>query len=302
MDLNTLDLEPGTLLWHYTDFKGLEGILAGTIWASSLPYLNDTEEFRHGAAIALEVLQNELTVALAAFDAAYASAIHGQLLAFFGNLVQPSDVFITALSKNQDDISQWRAYGGIRGPMFSIGFDPKSLEIKAQQSAFDLEEVKYRRPHIVADLRLAIRPAIASIIESLRERKGGPQCVPQWVAKIARELLVLIPRYKNPKFSDEEEWRLIRRQPILTGRTRLNLQFRQSGSLVVPFLAMPLHTPATEEDVFANGAMTESPIAAITIGPSPHPEQLRYAVGEMVARIGLPLVRVESSSVPFRNW
>ena len=125
-DLNTRDLEPGTLLWHYTDYKGLEGILVGAIWASSLPYLNDTEEFRHGAEIALEVLQNELAVALGAFDAAYASAIHDQLRAFFQNLVQPSDVFIAALSKKQDDISQWRAYGGDRGPMFSAGFDPKS--------------------------------------------------------------------------------------------------------------------------------------------------------------------------------
>jgi hypothetical protein len=300
MDLNTRELEPGALLWHYTDFKGLEGILAGTIWASSLPYLNDTEEFRHGAEIALEVLQNELTLALGASDAVYANAINDQLRAFFANLLQPSDVFIAALSKKQDDISQWRAYGGDRGPLFSIGFDPKSLEIRAQQSAFDLEEVKYRRPHIVAELRLAIRPTIDNIIESLRERTGGPQCVSQWAAKFAGELLVLIPRYKNPKFSDEEEWRLIRR-PVLTGRPRLKLLFRQSGSLVVPYLAMPLHTPATEEDVFAKGAMIESPTAAIIIGPSPHPDQLRYAVGEMVARIGLA-PKVELSCVPFRNW
>jgi hypothetical protein len=208
-DLNTRDLEPGALLWHYTDFKGLEGILAGTIWASSIPYLNDTEEFRHGAEIALEVLQNELSVALRDCDAAYASAIHGEVLSFFRKRYQPRDVFIAALSKREDDLSQWRAYGGNRGPTFSVGFDPRALEEKADESLFALEEVQYRKANIVTDLRLALMPAIDGIIESLREKKGTPQHVSKWaagIAGIAGELLLLIPRYKNQNFSDEEEW------------------------------------------------------------------------------------------------
>jgi hypothetical protein len=51
-----------------------------------------------------------------------------------------------------------------------------------------------------------------------------------------------------------------------------------------------------------NGTTIESPVAAITIGPSPHPDELLYAVEEMTARIGLPSVRIEPSSVPYRNW
>ena len=159
-----------------------------------------------------------------------------------------------------------------------------------------------RKANIATDLRLALRPAIDGIIESLREKKGTPQHVSKWAAGIAGELLLLIPRYKNQKFSDEEEWRLIRRQAVLTRRPALKLQFRQSGSLIVPYLAMPQHVPAKEEDVFGDGATIESPIAAITIGPSPHREELCGAVGEMTARIGLSLVKVESSNVPFRNW
>ncbi len=83
-ELNTSALPPDALLWHYTDFKGLNGILAGTIWASSVMYLNDTREYIHGLEIALEVLQNTLQLAIArqgAFNgAAIAATIHKQVL------------------------------------------------------------------------------------------------------------------------------------------------------------------------------------------------------------------------------
>ncbi len=48
-DYASKTLEPGQLLWHFTDFAGLDGIVKGTIWASSLVYVNDSRS-RDGAA------------------------------------------------------------------------------------------------------------------------------------------------------------------------------------------------------------------------------------------------------------
>ena len=302
-DLNARSLEAGTLLWHYTGFDGLEGILKGAIWASSLPYLNDTEEFRHGITIALEVLHNELVLAAGERHGAHAGAVFDQVDAFFKDRRKPRDVFVASFSRKEDDLSQWRAYGGV-GPLFSIGFDPVQLERAAHKSLFELEEVKYDQRQIVADLRLALREPIDRMTAVLQEQgttRTTIQLVTEWAADLAGELMLLTPRYKHPKFSAEEEWRLIRRQPVLARERRLALQFRRSESLVVPYIACPLHTPGPEAEVMADGTIVASPIAAIVIGPSPHPDELEYAVGEMTARIGLS-VRVTCSTVPFRNW
>lgn len=301
-DLNTRALAPNALLWHYTNFRGLEGILGGTIWASSLTYLNDTEEFHHGAAIALEVLQNELALALGATHADYADTIHSTAVSFLREKYRPRDIFVTALSTEADDLSQWRAYGGASGPMFSVGFDPRRLEEQAARWLFELQEVKYKKRDIVPDVRLALKLPIDEILETLHQSKGSPQLVSQWAASLAVELLMLAPLCKDEKFAAEKEWRLVRRQAVLTRRPALELKFRHTGSLVVPYLAMPLHEPAKQNDVMDNGVTIESPVAAITIGPSPHPDELLYSVREMTARIGLTGLRIEASSVPYRNW
>jgi hypothetical protein len=69
----------------------------------------------------------------------------------------------------------------------------------------------------------------------------------------------------------------------------------------VPYLEIPLHDSITEEEVFKTGELVDSPLAEIIIGPSPHPEELFHAVGEMTARKGIT-VNLRNSEVPFRNW
>jgi hypothetical protein len=110
--------------------------------------------------------------------------------------------------------------------------------------------------------------------------------------------------YKHQKFEDEQEWRLTRFAPYASltpaFRTETPLHFRQSGSLVVPYIEFPLHkptAPASAEDL-----PVSTPIKFVAVGPSPHPDLLREAVKEMVENAGLSSVKVTSSGVPFRNW
>jgi hypothetical protein len=51
-----------------------------------------------------------------------------------------------------------------------------------------------------------------------------------------------------------------------------------------------------------SGKVVESPIAAITIGPSPRPERVKFATGETVLRRGPPSLDIRSTKVPLRNW
>jgi hypothetical protein len=297
-DYASSKLEAGQLLWHYTkDFSGLNGIIGGEIWASSLPYLNDTEEFRYGVSVALDTLKELLD------DNAHMQALWIKLAN--GLLVQytPHDVFSISFSTEEDDLSQWRAYSGT-GPSFSVGFDPRKLEAHAIGYLFQLHEVKYKKVDIAADVKQELKEEIDYLnnaVRSCSESTSPAEFAKQQTPGMLTLILQLAPRYKHPKFSGEKEWRLIRWMPVISRKPRLPRRFRLSGSLVVPYIAMPLHTPLQEAAVVSGAEQVESPMSAVTIGPSPHKDQLEFAIGDITARCGLS-VQVKSSEVPFRNW
>jgi hypothetical protein len=261
-----------------------------------LPFLNDTQEYRHGIAVALDALRKLLT------KSPHTQEVMKFLKSFLLDSYRPNDIFSSSFSTKGDDLSQWRGYGG-SGPSFAVGFDAKKLEAHALGYRFALHEVKYRKKLIESDVRIQLRQTIVDIRNKMR---SGASMSPLEFAKeegpfLASSLLMMAPSYKHPKFAAEKEWRLIRHLPVVSGRPRLPLKFRSSGSLVVPYISLPLHTPTEQFGEEGNATSVDTPIRSITIGPSPHPEELIYAIGEMAAKRGLQL-NVRSSAIPFRNW
>lgn len=290
----------GKLLWHYTrDFTGLRGILRGEIWASSLPCLNDTEEFQYGVRVALDALR-EIFDRNEHMDELWKLLARVLLVNY-----KAYDVFSISFSTEGDDLSQWRAYSGA-GPSFSIGFNPQKLELHANGYLFQLHEVKYDKKLIAEDVKSDLQDEVARLNEAVRA--SGTSISPadfahrEAGAGLVGQLLQMAPRYKHPKFSAEKEWRLVRFMPVLSQPPRLPRQYRLNGTLIAPYVALPLHTPLEEKDVLGAGDAIVSPLTAVKVGPSPHPDELKYAVGDMTARMGLQLVDVTSSEVPFRNW
>ena len=294
------NFRPRELLWHYTGFKGLEGILNGTIWASSAFFLNDVQEFRYAVDIAMEVLQQERAEHPGEFDEAALSIID-----FFRG-VDGKSSFVTSFSKKGDDLSQWRGYGG-GGPSFAIGFDPRQLSAKAGESKFDLVRVVYGR----AALEEAFRADLHRLRENFQrfvelpeeDAESDPLRYTTLGFEIIAALMPLAAQCKHESFENEDEWRLVRRIAVIDRPPRLPLKFRVSGSLVVPYVEIPLHEPLQENSATKQGPRlrVESPVVAINIGPSPHPDALEHAIGEMAALKGLSL-KVGRSTTPFRNW
>jgi hypothetical protein len=71
---------------------------------------------------------------------------------------------------------------------------------------------------------------------------------------------------------------------------RRSIQYRLSGSLIVPYIKIP-----------ARPKEGPSPIKAILVGPCPHQEAVISATRQMCHQHGVK-ADVRPSAVPFRNW
>jgi hypothetical protein len=286
-------------LWHYTNFAGLQGILNGTLWASSMAFLNDTQEFEYAINIALKVLDEDIVAAETAggpnFRLDSAVEVLNRILRAEGG----ADVFVSSFSTKYDDLSQWRAYGGI-GPSFAIGFNSSRLRAVAAAAHFHLVKVKYDRDGIEESFRAILHSYYGSRTESPSVKDARLFQVVEFTTHIVGPLLDLAARSKDVSFEAEDEWRLVHRMAPASKRSaRPPLQFRQAGSLVIPYLEIPLHSRSSGVSVQVSAA--KSIFNSITVGPTPHPEKIKSAVSRMVEIKGLTL-DVESSAVPFRNW
>jgi hypothetical protein len=287
---------PGQLVWHYTGFAGLVGILDGIIWASSAAYLNDLQEVRLTVATTLEILADQHP------DVAPEDAeLHRNMADLFRDM-DGKQIFVTSFSQKADDLSQWRAYGG-KGTAFAVGFDPRKLAAQGKLSRFELVKVAYGREAFEDEIRYSIERFHVERPPGPTKDKNAEALRHLTFAILLRDHVVpLATQCKDVSFREEEEWRLVREVPALP--PDMGMKFRESGSLVIPYLEIPIHTAPPAERPPPNVGLhppIDSPIAAIQIGPSPHPEALEHALNEMVLRKGLK-ASVRISEIPLRNW
>lgn len=132
------------LLYHYTDQKGLLGILQDQcIWASHIRYMNDASEFKHGLEITSKCLSkinidpSALKFGAIGVNSPFPAPKFEQMLQASANdtlkMLDFIDVFVASFFGSEgtegdagDVLDQWRAYSG-RGTGISIGFDKTLL-------------------------------------------------------------------------------------------------------------------------------------------------------------------------------
>lgn len=113
-------MQPPELIYHYTNASGLLGILdKGCLWCTHIRYLNDSQEFLHGLTIYRQVL-TELADAQSG-DRLSVQFARTALFRLGGEnmenrlLADAVRYFVASFSARNDDLSQWRAYGGTVG-------------------------------------------------------------------------------------------------------------------------------------------------------------------------------------------
>jgi len=114
---NNRTFEKGDILYHYTDFKALEGIIKNKkIWLTDYRYLNDTSEIHYAR-------DNVIKNIFAFSDEDYKKFIkdiHSEMLKRY-------PIYLISFSEDKNYLPNWRCYAD-DGKGVCIGFDAKALQ------------------------------------------------------------------------------------------------------------------------------------------------------------------------------
>ena len=273
-------------IWHYTDAGGLIGILqSGKIWTTQVTCVNDTLEQRSFGALVHEavkkrrkqntdpVLEPLLRVADEVLGAPDFTAV---------------DQFVACFSEAEDDLGQWRGYGGGECG-YAIGFRAQAvLDIVSARPPSLLLPMCYTdsiHSFVVADV---IRMAETYFRQGLS--RGDPSAwAAEFVVAFANELAFIAAAVKHPKFSGEIERRIA---TLLQKGQHSELIFRRKRTLLARHLPFDLSADAD--------GIRRLPITRVYVGPGPSQKVSKISVGELLLQQGYPAIQVELSKVPYR--
>lgn len=283
------------LLWHYTTPEGLLGILrSGELFATGLPYLNDSTEGSYMTELTLKKLAKRMPTRMA-------KVVRISL----NGLTDHRPLAVTCFCKHGDLLGQWRAYTGGRG--FAIGFDTKALGSywTVTQREGLLARVQYkneRSSKSASRYAKIIHTAWNDLVAERLETSGQPPSEAE-VEAVAEAMFEFTKRvgylsmsgafHKPPHFSQEQEWRFV---TSLAGRadsgmTRDPAQFEER--------ATPFGIAVYRRVAFQDSPAT-SPIRAIRIGPGLDVDSQTATLERVLAKIGYTGMKIDGSTVPLR--
>ncbi len=165
-------------LWHYTTADGLIGILEkGEFWSTQVACLNDSLEQRYFAGLVHEAVKSsrqkntdaDLEVLLGLAD----KGLSGADFATHGR-------FVTCFSENEDDLGQWRGYGGGECG-FAIGLQIGELTRVAMSRPWTLlVPLNYKSDVHRAVAEDVVRGANQLFLEGIQRQ---PPSIEQWATQ-----------------------------------------------------------------------------------------------------------------------
>ena len=285
------------ILYHYTDARGLYGILTKKqIWASSYRFMSDYQEFKYGFDLISELFPGQLPIQTLGLDfsenAAYLN--FAEVLRRKKTFYDIDILFIASFSAaaEGDSLGQWRGYAGLHSG-YSLGFcsnDLKSInsEIQLIACCYDKQQQRKELKELIDKYYLIAQKQIES---DSHDSSYDPRYDSfYWFTRIAteygvKELADLCAKFKHPAFKEEEEWRLVV-GPLFNNE---DICYREGERMIIPYVKIDFCT-------------TGLPLKRIIVGPGPHKERNAQSLRQMLIRQGLAEVEVSPSKVPFRTW
>ncbi|WP_084238538.1 DUF2971 domain-containing protein [Sphingomonas asaccharolytica] len=185
---------PDNLIYHYTDYQAFASMMStGELWASHHTSMNDFKEIDH----AWDVLAIQTSNLLHRKE--YVGDIFCEVEKIFKEDV---NIFICSFTREENALSQWRAYAGPDG--VAISFSEDLFSYSALEPTYDLGAVVYDEQE-KAELALPIAKKLAA---AFNEGKSREQI--EGVARgLKSDFARVAPFMKSSGFSEEEEVRLV---------------------------------------------------------------------------------------------
>ncbi len=253
------------ILFHYTNLEGLKGILnSRSFWCTHSSTLNDPSELEYGKILILSILEDFKSKES---DSIVDQFLHNLISNFSAFNIFSYNAYIASFCELDNLLSQWRIYAS-QGNGYSIGIRFKT-DTKFFHDLNDNEEESYvilrKMIYNLEEQKELVIDFISSIISSVKDaiiwfnKHGGLS--EAWEAVAATEavniLFDLMLSFKNPAFSEEKEWRLIK---VMQSNFKPHLiKFRENKEQLIPYIS----TYITEE----NNSKIIFPITSIRIGP-----------------------------------
>jgi hypothetical protein len=273
---------PDMSLYHYTDSKGLIGILVDkAIWASGHRYLNDTAELTHALSVVQKQLAEHFRQASGSQQERYS------LLQNWTSICDQHQFFVASFSQEKNKLSQWRAYCS-HGGGFSIGFARELIDRRAKAQGFRLEKCEYnlKKQNELCEKIITEGYRAASQIDNMQQERNKDL---KMVAEFGIPLLSVTPVLKNECFEEEREWRLVLHH--LSTQNAERIHFRPGRYSPIPYVNFEL--------VEKKGEPLE--IEEIVIGPNLDISAAISSVKLLLKSVGVNC-KITPYSGSYKNW
>jgi hypothetical protein len=284
------EVTPQEVLWHYTTGEALLSIIqSGTLYATQVSCLNDSTEIRYATELFRDALCDIKTTSACSETEAALLARLITVLSEEPNVSPhlPSWWFVTCLTKEKDDLSQWRAYSG-SGDGYAIGFYGSGLFGPALGPVHALVRVNYDA-QLHKELAAKVAQATMRFLREGLERRANdsPQDRDMWTSDFLTDWFARIglfgPVVKDPSFHAENEYRIVHQLQV---QELPKLRFKQKQTL------MSRHLPLVFQVL---------PIAEVMLGPTHrHREISRISIQTLLQQQGYSTVPVSFSTIPFQ--
>lgn len=282
----------GPLLAHYTNLKGLVGIVdSGGFWLSDFRFLNDTEEYRNGSRIAKEVISR--------VSSRRRHKDFSSILRKAANCLSehPSKTyFVCSFSSLVDSLEQWRGYASSQDAV-AIVFQNKS---RLQLSHFTVMPILVPQKVIYDDS--AKRKRLLRVIAkySMEFRKdlayGHPVDEDDWAQQLSSALSLDFMIFKNRAFAAEQEIRLVVSEDHV--KHFGSIKHRVSESRIIPYICS---SDLYNESFLEHYGSKQLPILEIRVGPTANQAITTDSVKVFLTNNGYLNVPVTPSAVPYRG-
>jgi hypothetical protein len=287
VDGKKMMISDSTIIYHYTDIKGLFGIFQDqTLWATDFRYLNDGMELRVLSEYCKKrlkersdilVKKNDILKRIDELDKVREKIFHE-------NPKSPQ-CFIVSFCRNKDLLSQWRGYGPDGG--YAIGFDVSILldllnkELRGGCFLYGhLDEVVYNDDSMTAAFQSRVDLIIGDlcIFDTYDKQKK---------AEVASRYFANLPFLKHEGFREEQEYRL-----VLVSNPESNLKeikYRCRSGLIIPYM----------EFFKSKNNKKMLPILNVIVGPSVNGEMRKQSIQSMLAQKGFNPQMVKLSTISY---